>query len=54
MLPGPFRYRLRQSGTWQGPRSVMPGLDPGIHDESQKGKDFRKIFFVAARHGLPG
>ena len=34
--------------------NVMPGLDPGIHDETQYLKDLRRFAFVARRHGLPG
>src|SRR5690606_8437495 len=36
------------------PHAVMPGLDPGIHDESARQKNLRKPADVDRPHGLPG
>ena len=33
---------------------VMPGLDPGIHDEAQQMTALRKFSVVEIHHGLPG
>jgi hypothetical protein len=34
--------------------SVMPGLDPGIHDEFPRKEAIRKSDFAAQPHGWPG
>jgi hypothetical protein len=34
--------------------TVMPGLDPGIHDESRQMTALRKSAPVGPPHGLPG
>ena len=34
--------------------NVMPGLDPGIHDESRRIQDFSKDAYPAQLIGLPG
>jgi hypothetical protein len=34
--------------------SVMPGLGPGIHDESLRVSALRKIVAAENHHGLPG
>src|SRR5664280_1404024 len=33
---------------------VMPGLDPGIHDELRHLRALRSLVFAAHHHGLPG
>jgi hypothetical protein len=51
-LDARFRGHERKSGITF--TAVMPGLDPGIHDEARRRKVLLKTAIADWSHGLPG